>query len=60
MDVGEEGMETGDGEPRRWERCCDVRVDSLFPSFCGVRAPLEVICLNSAGGEGETTTEARQ
>lgn len=26
-------------------------------SFCGVSAPLEVICLNSRGGEGETNTE---
>lgn len=54
IEVGEDGIETGEGEPKRCERCCDVRVDSLLASFCGVSAPLEVICLSSTGGEGET------
>ena len=50
-DVGEEGMDAGEREPRRWvRRCCELWLESLR-SRDGLAARLvaDVMCRSSAG-----------
>lgn len=56
-EVGEDGMDSGEREPRRWSvvrMCCD-RCGARWP---GVR--LEVMCLRSMGSVSVETGEKRQ
>ena len=49
-DVGEEGMDAGEREPRRWvRRCCELWLESLRSREGLARLVAEVMCLSSAG-----------
>ena len=49
-DVGEEGIDAGEREPRRCvRRCCELWLESLRSREEGMRLVAEVMCLNSAG-----------
>ena len=56
-DVGDEGIELGERDPRRGSaarRCCDVRRPSVRV-VPGDNAPLDVMCLRSIGGSAVET-----
>ena len=49
-DVGDEGIDAGEREPRRCVlRCCELRFESLRSRDGVVRLVAEVMCRNSAG-----------